>query len=413
MISVTHGQFVAPAHREFEVVERKGLGHPDTMSDLIADQFSYLYSRFCLDHFGQVLNHAVDKVTLIGASTKVRLGGFDVIHPAQVLLIGKMAPGVGAVRVPLQALLRKAVEDTFRFCLTDLSIIEFTNLIIHNTFSAAVDRPPNFYLPDSLEEARTIGRTELGANDTVFCTGSAGQSPLEKLVLDLELGVTAPERRKAWPSIGTDVKVMAVRQGSHVDITMCVPVDPIVVSTEQDYQDRVHHVTKALEEILAGSGFSSWGLNVNTKDEGGGMYLAPFGTSFGKSDCGAVGRGNRREGFIAAFRPCNIEAPAGKNPLHHAGRLYTIAAQHIADAVFEQCGRNSASSIVARNGAALVRPAYVHIDLEGDASQDEQIRRIAASIVEDIPSITKNLVSTDPVASYATFAASRAWRHGA
>lgn len=407
MISLSTGQYIPPAVRNFEVVERKGLGHPDTMSDLIADQFSYQYSQYCRQHFNQVLNHAVDKVTLVGASTKVRLGGFEVIRPAAVLLIGKMAPGVGSLRVPLQELLRNAVESVFEFCLPDTEILNFTNLSIHNTFSAPLDRPANFYLPDSQEEAQSIGRNELGANDTVFCTGSAGESPLEALVLELELSVTAPERRKRWPAIGTDVKVMAARSADELDLTMCIPVDPMAVSAESEYKALVREVEKELEGILARSSFSTWTLHVNTKDRDGGMYLAPFGTSFGKSDIGAVGRGNRREGFISAFRPGNIEAPCGKNPLHHAGRLYTIAAQRIADGIFADNATNSAVTIVARNGAPLEQPAYVHIDLEEGAQGGDRIRSIAKSVVKDIGVITNDLLTIDPVAGYRQMAANR------
>src|SRR5690348_14072502 len=85
----------------FEVVERKGLGHPDTISDLLADQFSYLYSKVCLERFGCILNHAVDKVVIMGAATKVRFGYFEVIEPLRVMLIGRIAIGIGNDRLPL------------------------------------------------------------------------------------------------------------------------------------------------------------------------------------------------------------------------------------------------------------------------------------------------------------------------
>ncbi|SDT83348.1 methionine adenosyltransferase [Streptomyces sp. TLI_053] len=402
MFSSTTDQFVSPARRRFEVVERKGIGHPDTMADLIAEQFSYLYSSYCRTAFGQVLNHAVDKVTLIGASTKVRLGGFTVIEPAEILLIGKITPGVASERVPVHDLLRTAVDQVVRFSLPDDEILRHTNLVVRNTFSSAVDRPENFYLPDSRTQAHRIGTEELGANDTVFCTGSAGRSPLEELVLRLELAVTAPAARSAWSSVGTDVKVMAVRCGDDVDVTMCVPVDPRAVTERADYEKALGVVTEALTEVVAGSGFPVARLHVNTKDVDGGLYLAPFGTSFGKSDCGAVGRGNRHEGFIAAFRPANVEAPAGKNPLHHAGKLYTLAAQRIADDIHRTLARDSAVAVVARNGAPLTEPAYVHVDFDGGAAEAEAAEVIAAQVIAGIPAISEALITRDPVSQRRT-----------
>ena len=37
---------------EFEVVERKGIGHPDTLCDTIAEKVSQAYSQYCLEHYG-------------------------------------------------------------------------------------------------------------------------------------------------------------------------------------------------------------------------------------------------------------------------------------------------------------------------------------------------------------------------
>jgi S-adenosylmethionine synthetase len=272
-------------------------------------------------------------------------------------------------------------------------------LVILNSFSSPADRSANFYLPESLEEAIRIGTLETGANDTVFCTGMAGVSGLERLALELEFCVTGPHRRHRWPQIGTDVKVLGVRSRDAVDVTMCVPVDPLTVASRAEYDHALQVVSEALQRVIAASSYSDARLTVNSKDSDGGMYLAPFGTSLGKSDCGAVGRGNRREGFIAAFRPANVEAPAGKNPLHHAGKLYTIAAQQMAQSVFDTFGRNNATSIVARNGGVLDRPAHVNVDLEKEGPVPDEVVELAEIELSRIPEITKRLLSEEPVAA--------------
>ena len=43
-------------------------------------------------------------------------------------------------------------------------------------------------------------------------------------------------------------------------------------------------------------------------------------------DDGAVGRGNRINGLITPFRSASLEAPAGKNPISHVGKIYNIMA---------------------------------------------------------------------------------------
>jgi S-adenosylmethionine synthetase len=398
-ISVNAGQLQLPSARRHEVVERKGLGHPDTIADLVADQFSFLYSRYCLTTFDQVLNHAIDKLTLVGAATRVRMGGFEVIEPVNILLIGNVTPSVASTRIPINDIFHEAVESVMSFCLGDASILRHTNLITYNTFSSAADRSRNFYLPDSMSQAREIMNGERHSNDTVFCTGFASPTPLEELAVELELAVTSPRSRPQWPSVGTDVKVLALRRGDGIDVTMCIPVHPGAATTKQQYEMALGPVREKLAGLMCARGFSAANLTVNTKDGLGGMYLAPFGSSLGKSDCGAVGRGNRHQGFISAFRPVNIEAPSGKNPLHHAGRLYTIAAQRIADAIARTCRVNAEVTIVARNGDPLTHPQAVSIELDDDG-HTEVVRGIAGAVINGLIEISNELVVTDPLIAY-------------
>ena len=49
------------ANEPVEMVERKGIGHPDTLADVIASAFSNKYSLYCIDAFGFIANHWVDK----------------------------------------------------------------------------------------------------------------------------------------------------------------------------------------------------------------------------------------------------------------------------------------------------------------------------------------------------------------
>lgn len=49
-----------------EIVERKGLGHPDSLADGLANAISVAYSQYCLDKFGYVLHHNVDKLYIGG-----------------------------------------------------------------------------------------------------------------------------------------------------------------------------------------------------------------------------------------------------------------------------------------------------------------------------------------------------------
>tara|TARA_B110000503_G_scaffold132528_1_gene208580 strand:+ start:2359 stop:2664 length:306 start_codon:yes stop_codon:yes gene_type:complete len=57
----------------FELVERKGVGHPDTICDAIAETASRYYSLYFYEKYGRVANHWFDKVMLIGGEADIQL----------------------------------------------------------------------------------------------------------------------------------------------------------------------------------------------------------------------------------------------------------------------------------------------------------------------------------------------------
>ena len=65
------------------------------------------------------------------------------------------------------------------------------------------------------------------------------------------------------------------------------------------------------------------------------MYLTVLGTSAEGADCGQVGRGNRVNGVISLNRPMGTEAAAGKNPVSHVGKIYSLLTHQIAGHIYE------------------------------------------------------------------------------
>src|SRR5512139_2077254 len=72
--------------QRFEIVERKGRGHPDSMCDAMAEAVSLGLCREYLAAFGCVLHHNVDKALLVGGQTEPRLGGGAVLEPMRLVL---------------------------------------------------------------------------------------------------------------------------------------------------------------------------------------------------------------------------------------------------------------------------------------------------------------------------------------
>ena len=66
----------------FEVVERKGIGHPDTLADGISESISRELCNQYLEEFGQILHHNVDKVLIIAGKSQPEVRRRIRAHPS-------------------------------------------------------------------------------------------------------------------------------------------------------------------------------------------------------------------------------------------------------------------------------------------------------------------------------------------
>jgi S-adenosylmethionine synthetase len=63
-----------------------------------------------------------------------------------------------------------------------------------------------------------------------------------------------------------------------------------------------------------------------------------LGTSAENADSGEVGRGNQVNGIIALNRPRGSEAAAGKNPVSHVGKIYSVLTHLLANRIYQEVG---------------------------------------------------------------------------
>jgi S-adenosylmethionine synthetase len=157
------------------------------------------------------------------------------------------------------------------------------------------------------------------ANDTSAAVGYAPLSETEHLVLDAERFLNGSTFKKRYPGSGQDVKVMAVRRGAIVDLTVAMPLLDRYVSDESCYFQQKEEIRQVLTAFLRSRlcKLDDITVSLNTLDRPGtgpaGMYLSVIGTSAEDADSGEVGRGNQVNGIIALHRPRGSEAAAGKN----------------------------------------------------------------------------------------------------
>jgi S-adenosylmethionine synthetase len=387
----------------FNVVERKGIGHPDSLADLIAEEFSRRYSLHGLERFGAVPNHWVDKVALVGAEAEVDFGGYTIRKPISAYLFGKVTRSVGTETLPIEDLFRTAVENVLAETTSSDQIVHSVRTFVENTAGVGTDHPASFYRPSVLDGCRVSNENAL-ANDTAFCSAYSPADPLDILAIDVENHVNNASFQHELTGLGSDVKVMLARAADVLEATVCLPVYPEAVGSHREYTALVSEAYDRLDAFVNEHPVvrqRPWltRLSVNTKDDRSGAYLAPFGTSLGKGDCGLVGRGNKANGVISASGGAGVEALAGKNPVHHTGKLYTLAAARLADRVHAKLGAPNEVVFVSRNGDRLDDPSFVGVRLarRGARLDHSVVEELTAATLAELPLLSERLLALSPM----------------
>lgn len=375
---------------DVEVVERKGLGHPDTIAELIADEFIRRYAVYALTYLDVVPNVSVDKTTIVGALMRLNYGKMVVERHAEVLLIGKITRSVGDVTFPLVELLRETVTHVLTYVgLAEL--LPFLTLTIRNNNRSTNDSERELYRPVDAASVRTTDPATWRAADTVTVCVDSGLTPLERLVITLERELTG-QFTSLCSAVGTDVKVHAVRRHHDVDVTFCVPVRATAVTSRAEYRSVVSAAREHAATVL--TRFQPefrCQLRVNTKDDDERAFLVAFASALDRGDSGAVGRGNGPLGIRSLTRWAGTDARAGKNPFNHPARLYSELTSEL-DA-------SSPAHVVltAENGAPLARPTFVLATTS--EAYDAAIRFITDLDVK-LPKLALTNALRDPLATF-------------
>ncbi|MFF4495902.1 methionine adenosyltransferase [Streptomyces sp. NPDC001546] len=389
-----------PPAADFEVIERKGVGHPDSLSDGLAEALSVAYSNYTREEFGAVLHHNFDKVGLLGGRSEVDFGSGRMTSPIRVLVNGRASHRFGDREIPVEELI---VETTRQFLGERLPKIDpardltfLWNLSSGSSpgqVDASTDKESyrrHWFSPRDLSDLREL--QHLVCNDTSIGTAYAPHSPLEEFVLAVEREL---HENNDLPWLGTDIKVLAVRNGLTVDITTCLPQIADEVPDLDTYLANIatarRLITELAERSLPGHDIT---LHTNTRDNPAipELYLTATGSSIESGDEGLVGRGNRANGLIATARPYTMEGVAGKNPVYHTGKIYTVAAQRIADALAAEHGTAFQVWVVGQAGRELSDPWEVTVAHEGPVDPN-LVEVTVKSELADITEITEDLLA--------------------
>jgi S-adenosylmethionine synthetase len=387
-----------------EFVERKGLGHPDTLADMLAEALSRNYSRYTLKKFGAVLHHNFDKTGLLGGKSSVFFGAGKLTSPIRVLINGRISTVFGSERIPYKKIINDTVVDFFAKMFPKMVIAEDLDISLNLSNASSPGRTEEkeaekgsrkfWFEPRSLKDLPELKK--LTANDTSLGCGYAPFSDLEKTVLKVEETLNSSPYKKTNPWCGSDIKVMANRIDGETAITLCVPQIAKYVPNVKSYKANetriLSLVNKIAGEYLKNSNILIY-LNTRDKYDTNELYLTAIGSSIESGDEGLVGRGNRVNGLISSNRPMSMEGACGKNPVYHVGKLYNICAVNLAQKIYILTNAYTEVFLVSQSGQSLTRPWRVIVKIEGGNFSDKQLESVITKELDSIPVITKNLIA--------------------
>jgi S-adenosylmethionine synthetase len=366
-----------------EIVERKGIGHPDSICDGVAESVSRALAQAYLDRVGKVLHFNTDETQLVAGNAAPAFGGGEVVEPIYLLIVGRATKRYEGTTIPTDTIALEAAREYLRKHVPEL---EFgTDIVV------------DVKLGEGSGDLRQVfgeeGATVPEANDTSFGVGHAPLSETERVVYEAERRLNV-EFAADNPALGPDVKIMGKREGDHVDVTVAAAIVDRYVAGIEEYQAVIEDIREFVADVAAEHTDRDVSVHVNTADdvESGSIYLTVTGTSAEQGDDGSVGRGNRANGLITPNRSMSMEATSGKNPVNHIGKIYNLLSTEIAEEVVAEVEgiRDLRIRLLSQIGRPIDRPhvADAHVLTEDGVAIGDVEPEIEAVIDRNLANVT-------------------------
>lgn len=372
-----------------EFVERKGIGHPDSIADGLAESVSRALCKMYKERYGRILHHNTDEVEVVGGQSAPEFGGGSMLEPIYILLVGRATTEVNGLRLPYRTCALKAAYSYLEKNCKNLDV-EWDVTLDCRIGQGSVD------LRGLYETQRLL------ANDTSFGVGFAPLSETEKITLETEKYING-KLWKTLPELGEDVKVMACRMGNEIDLTIAAAMVSSKMPDKEHYKSVVEEATEKIGEFAQKFTKRNVKVYVNTADDykKGIYYLTVSGLSMENGDDGSVGRGNRANGLITPMRPMSMEASAGKNPVTHVGKLYNILANQVADEIVK-LGKGDIVEVQTRILSQIGKPIddplaasakVIYADNVNAAKYEKEVRSLYDERLAKITDLTEEIVN--------------------
>ncbi|MFC7250820.1 methionine adenosyltransferase [Halomicroarcula sp. GCM10025324] len=375
-----HG--LAVEDQDVEIVERKGIGHPDSICDGVAETVARALAQGYIERFGKVLHFNTDETQLVAGTAAPAYGGGEVLEPIYLLIVGRATKAYEGQRFPAERIALEAARG-----------------YLDETFPH-LDSGSDIIVDVQLGEGSGDLQTVFGeagavpmANDTSYGVGHAPLSETEQIVYNTERKLTG-EYAADNPVVGQDVKVMGKREGDHIDVTVAVAMVDEHVADIHAYKQAVEDVREYVGTLATEYTDREVTVHVNTADDYDeqSIYLTVTGTSAEQGDDGSVGRGNRANGLITPNRPMSMEATSGKNPINHIGKIYNLLSTEIAHSVVDEVDgiRQLQLRLLSQIGSPIDQPhvADAMLVTEDGVELGDIETEVRAAVDEELAAVT-------------------------
>jgi S-adenosylmethionine synthetase len=316
--------------QQIELVERKGVGHPDSISDGLAEAVSRALCAEYIAKCDTVLHHNTDETQIVAGRSSPEFGGGEVIKPIYTLLVGRATKEFNGVEIPAETVALSAARSYLKDTIVNLDMDR--DIIVDCKLGTGSSDLRNVFDRDRVPVA----------NDTSFGVGHAPFSELEDIVYNTERQLIT-DLKKRLPAVGEDIKVMGLRDGDDISLTICCGMVGRYVDDMDAYISFKEEMHDYVMDLAGKRTDRDVSVCINAADDHTGgcgcVFLTVTGTSAEMGDDGSVGRGNRCNGLITPNRPMSMEATSGKNPINHIGKIYNLLSTRMArDIVQEVAG---------------------------------------------------------------------------
>ncbi|QFU83579.1 methionine adenosyltransferase [Natronorubrum aibiense] len=369
--------------QEVEIVERKGIGHPDSISDGVAEAVAGALAREYLDRIGKVLHFNTDETQLVAGEAAPAFGGGEVVDPIYLLIVGRATKHYNGQTFPAETIALRAAREYLESEIPQLTVGE--DIVVDVRLGEGSGDLQDVFGEDEVSVPM--------ANDTSFGVGHAPLTETEQIVLESERRLNG-EFAEENPYVGTDIKIMGKREGDEIDVTVAAAMVDEHIADLDAYAEAVESVREFVAEVASEHTDRDVNVHVNTADdyEEGSIYLTVTGTSAEQGDDGSVGRGNRANGLITPNRSMSMEATSGKNPVNHIGKIYNLLSTEIAEEVVSEVDgiRDLRVRLLSQIGRPIDQPhvADVHVVTEGGVELSDVEADIEAIVDAELANVT-------------------------